>query len=487
MTLTSTLRRLLPVLPIALTAVYWLAPSSPFRSPASLALAVLLVALLYAVVVTRDSRSAPFDLLVVAIVGIFCLIRIPVLWLAPWEFIYHGEGFAFSQTDLPWTLAFLCIGTIAAVAGFRLGAGWRSGPGRPAADQPPLLVAPVTVLLVIGGVYFAIHALQWAMLGNTAIGRTGEASGGLLFMRHFISLYAATGIGLAVGLDQWHRFDRSARLQFCAFVVMFVVYTIAGGARSGLFTLLVMVLLYNLIRFGNVRFGVRPLVTVLVAGAMAAILFPAATAIRSGWVDGRLMIDATGQARHRTWLAAGVMGGVNRLNGLDPLLLIVGRKERQPLREWVNGEQVVKSAVNLIVPSGLLGREPFPEVLPSSRVFTAVYRSRDRAYINTYYQTDMWTFWGAAFAVGGWRYGPLLMFGIALALGAGFRFLVDKGGHLGLLWQLWWLHSSYRVLISYGFDVDFAAAVSLLVAGIVVVLVLRPKPVLRPVLAFVAV
>ena len=230
-------------------------------------------------------------------------------------------------------------------------------------------------------------------------------------------------------------------------------------------------------RHGDFAVGARAAVTVVGACLVAVLLFPAVTAIRFAWQDGRLAIDLHRQGAYGSWLTAGVLGGLRRVNGLDPLLIIVSGKEIRPLQDVVHAGQMLQSGVNLVVPSALAGREPFPGVLPTSRAFSVVYRGQDRAYIDSHYQTDMWTFWGAAFAVAGWRYAAAVMFGIALFLGFGFSQIVGHGGRLGLLWRIWWLYSSYLVLISYGFDVDFGAAVSLLVGGATAVAVLRPRPV----------
>jgi hypothetical protein len=157
------------------------------------------------------------------------------------------------------------------------------------------------------------------------------------------------------------------------------------------------------------------------------------------------------------------------------LLMIVGRREAQPLERHVNATQMAQSAVNLLVPSAFLGREPFPGVLPTSRLFAVVYRGQPLDYIHTWYQTDMWTLWGSSFAVGGWRGGPWTILGVAFLLGAGYRRLLQHGGRLGLLWRIWWLYCSYYVIISYGFDVDLATAVKLFVSGAVVVFLVRPR------------
>lgn len=481
MRLTTATALLLAVVPVAFLGVFLAAPPSAFRSAPAFALAVLLAMVLQAVLVTRDYRSAPFDLLVVGVVTVFFLVRVPVLWLAPAQFIYPGHEF--EPDDFTWTLAFLVAGTAAAVMGFRLGVGWRPWLRTPRREAAPLLRVSLTRLLSIGILYFGIETLLWIYLGtaSSALAADAPVSGGLLFLRHFISLYAATGIGLVAGLDRWPHLNRIRRAQFIAFLGLFIFYTIAGGSRSGLITLLTMATIYLLIRKGNFTFGTRALSMTLGALALAIVVFPAATIIRYGWLSaselqqGQFTLDVSRGNEGGGWLAAGLTSGFNRLNGLDPLLMIVARKEARPVADYVTPAQVAKSAVNLLVPSALLGGEPFPGVLSTSRLFSAVYRGRSDEFIATWYQTDMWTFWGCAFALGGWTRGPVLMLAIAAFLGAGYRRIIKRGGQLGLIWRLWWIYSSYLVLISYGFDVDFAASASLLVGGTVVVILLRPR------------
>ena len=482
MKLTTTLGALLLMAPIALLGVYVASPASPFLSVLALALAVVLIGTLQAVLVTRDSRSTPFDLLVVGVVIGFFLIRLPVLWLAPEQFIYPGTEFG--RDDLPWTLAYLVVGTIAAAVGFRWGVGWRPWRTRAMAESAPVLRTSMPRLLAIGLLYFGIEMFLWVYIGtaSSALSADAPASGGLLFMRHFISLYAATGIGLAAGLDRWRRLRLTGRVQLVAFAGLFIAYTVAGGSRSGLLTLIIMLTVYFLVRQGNFSVSPRAVAIASTALVLAVLMFPAATIIRYAWLsasesqEGRFTLDLSRGLESDSWLASGVKAGFNRLNGLDPLLMIVARKEAQPLADFVTAGQVVKSAINLLVPSALLGREPFPGVLPMSRLFSAVYRGRSAEFIATWYQTDMWTFWGSAYALGGWLRGPLLMLAIAAGLGAGYRRIIKRGGRHGLFWRLWWLYSCYLVLISYGFDVDFAASLSLLVGGVVVVLLLRPRP-----------
>lgn len=488
MKLTTTAGLLLCVVPVALLGAFLAAPPSPFRTLPALALGIVLVVVLQLVLWTRDPRSAPFDILIVGIVSAFFLLRLPVLWLAPDLFIYPVYAVRrFGSGDLPWTLTFLILGVLAAAGGFRLGVGWRPW-NRPrlAREAAPLLRLPMTRLVMLALTYFAIEMGLWVFLGtaSSSLGTGGPAtSGGLLFLRHFVSLYAATGIGLAVGLDRWKRFGILRRIQFCGFIGLFVFYTIAGGSRSGLITLTIMATLYLLVRQGNFRIGGRAVAIAVLVPLLAVVIFPIATIVRYGWVAasqrGAFTLDA---ARGKTaaddsFLVSGVKAGTNRLNGLDPLLMITNRKEARPLWAFVSYRQMSKSAVNLLVPSAFLGREPFPGVIQTSRLFSVVYRGQPLWYINTWYQTDMWTFWGSAFALGGWGGGHAVMFAVSLFLGFGYRRIIKRAGRLGLLWRLWWLYSCYLVLVSYGFDVDFAAAISLLVGGTVVVILLRPRTV----------
>ena len=473
----------LSLVPVGLLGAYLAAPPSVFATPLSLLLALALVVVLALVVFTRDSRSTPFDLLLVGIVSAFFLLRVAVLWLAPSRFIY--PGLEFRTSDLPATLAYLCGGVLAAAAGFRIGVGWRPwATGRAVREKPPVLRLPMTRLFVVCLAFFSVDVFQWVVLIAPSSALSGQAatSGGALFLRHFMSLYAATGIGLAVGLDRWATFGLVRRVQFLACISLFVLYTLIGGSRSGLLTLVIFAALYLLIRHGNFVVRMRTLSLAMGAFVLAILLFPAATFVRLAWLAydrpqiGNYVVDLQAPDE-QLWLVDGMLGAVNRLNGLDPLLMIVARKEARPLAEIVTAGGMARSAVNLLVPSFILGREPFPGVIATSRLFSAVYRGSTLEYINTWYQTDMWTFWGAAFALGGWQSGMLFMFGIALFLGVGYRWIIRKGGRLGLLLRLWWLYSSYLVLISYGFDVDFAASISLFVGGTVVVLLLRPRTV----------
>ena len=478
MNLTAAVALTLSVVPVGLLGIYLVAPSSPFRSLTALVLAVVLIGVLIGVLVTRDRRSAPFDILLVMIICGFFLIRLPALWLAPGMFIY--PGLRFSESDVPWTLGYLILGTIAASAGFRLGVRWRPWRRRSPREAAPLLRLPMTRLLALVLVYFAIEMALWIYAGTASTALSGNApvSGGLLFLRHFISLYAATGIGLVVGLDRWPQLGSLRRVQFCAFIALFVVYTIAAGSRSGLMVLMVFSALYFLIRQGNIWLGPRAVAAMVAVPILLVIIFPAATMIRYGWMSASergFTLDSSKGLDSNSWLASGLTAGLNRMNGLDPLLIIVSRKEAVPVEKFVSATQVVKSTANLLIPSALLGGEPFPGVLPMSRLFSAVYRGQSVDYINTWYQTDMWTFWGAAFALGGWRWGLVAMFGIAMLLGSGYRRIIRRPGRLSLLFRLWWLYLCYLVLISYGFDVDFAAAFSLFIGGTVVVILLRPK------------
>lgn len=483
MKLTTTLGVFLALAPVLLLGAYLGGAASAFHSAGALGAGILLVCVLELILLTRDRRSTPFDVLLVAIVAAFFIVRLAVLWMAPTRYIYPWLEFA--PQDMVRTLLYLSGGAAAAAIGFRLGVGWRPWPRlRTLSEEAPPLRLPMTRLMVVGLTYFSIEAALWVYLGTASSALNGDApaSGGLLFMRHFISLYAATGIGLAVGLDRWHRFGPVRRLQFCAFIGLFVLYTIAAGSRSGLITLTLFAGLYLLIRHGDFRVRPRALAFAVAIALGAVVIFPAATMVRDGWLSAsttqQFTIDtARGLDTSDSWLVGGIVSGLNRLNGLDPLLMITARKEVRPLEEVVSAGQMAKSAVNLHVPSALLGREPFPGVIASSRLFSMVYRGVSLDYINTWYQTDMWTFWGAAFAVGGWSGGLFVMFVVALVLGRGYRLIITRAGKLGLLWRLWWLYGAYLVLISYGFDVDAAAMFSLLVGGTVVVILLRPRAV----------
>jgi hypothetical protein len=486
MKLTTALGLLLLVVPVGLLPIFALAPASPLRTLSALGLGVLLVGVLELVLLTRDRRSAPFDLLLVGLICAFFLVRLPVLWLLPDQFLYPGT--TIEPGDMVRTLAFLSVGTAVAALGFRLGVGWRPWRRRRRPDQkPPVLRVSMPRLLTIGVLYSAIEAMQWVFAGTTSSALTPDApGGGLLFLRHFISLYAAVGIGLVAGLDRWPHSSLLVRTLFVAFIALFLAYTLAGGSRGGLVT--VTIALYLLIRRGNFR--VRP---AFVAGIMAAtvvsiVLYPAATLIRHAWLaaseaaQGQISADSP-LGPTNSWLVAGLLGATNRLNGLDPLLMIVARKEAVPVEEAVNASQTIKSVVNLLVPSVVLGREPFPDVLPSSRLFSAVYRGRSPEFIASWYQTDMWTFWGTAFALGGWMGAPMMMVVVAALLGAGYRCLARRAGAYNVLLRFWWLYGTYLVIISYGFDVDLTAAIYLFVGGLVVVLLVRPQSIRTPVLS----
>lgn len=62
------------------------------------------------------------------------------------------------QTICHGTLAFLVIGTVAAVAGFRLGVGWRPTRQRALRGTAPRLHVSMARLLIILAVYFLIDA-----------------------------------------------------------------------------------------------------------------------------------------------------------------------------------------------------------------------------------------------------------------------------------------------------------------------------------------
>jgi hypothetical protein len=479
MKLTTTAGLALLVAPVALLGVYLASPPSPFHGPLTLALGLVLVGLLELVLLTCDRRSAPFDILIAGLVCVFFLLRLPVLWLAPDQFVYPGT--IFGPRDLPLTLAFLIAGLAAAVAGFRLGAGWTWRPRRRSRhDHAPLLRTSMVRVLIVGASYFAIEVGLWMYAGLSSALSPDAPTGPFLFLRHFISLYAAVGISLVAAVDRWPRLSLLNRLLFLAFIGLFLVYTLAGGSRSGLVTLVIAFVLYLLIRRGDFRISLGFMSGMAAAVTVSVMLFPAATLIRHAWLSaseaaqGQLSADSP-LAAPDSWLLSGVLGGLNRLNGLDPLLMIVSRKEAIPVSEVVSAGQMARSAVNLIVPSVVLGREPFPGVLPSSRLFSAVYRGRSAEFIASWYQTDMFTLWGTAFALGGWAAGPLVMVAVGLFLGFGYRRIVRRGGAYNVLLRLWWLYACYLVIISFGFDVDFAAAVYIFLGGAVVVLLLRPR------------
>jgi hypothetical protein len=77
--------------------------------------------------------------------------------------------------------------------------------------------------------------------------------GGLRFLRYFVSVYAAIAIAMTAGFDAWRTASTAERLQFTAAIALFLLYTIAGGPRSGVITLLIVALVHTLHRKGDLQ------------------------------------------------------------------------------------------------------------------------------------------------------------------------------------------------------------------------------------------
>jgi hypothetical protein len=155
--------------------------------------------------------------------------------------------------------------------------------------------------------------------------------------------------------------------------------------------------------------------------------------------------------------------------------MILGHHESSENTAAVSVGQNVESAINNVFPSALIGRKPFPGVLPSSRLFGLIYRSWTLKWIEQYYQTDMWTMWGISYALFGWVGGLIVNLIMGFGIGLGYARLQGVPTVAGRLLTMWALFSVYHLFVSFGLDVTFAISVYTLVGGLTAVALIQPR------------
>lgn len=465
---------------VGIVVIYLLNGPGLLADLTSVLLIIALAFVCQVILKTTDKQNTPFDVLLVLVIFTFFNLRFMVLMLYPDQYIFPWLNV--DSEDINQTLFFLLMGVVVATAGFRLGSKeFFSGKRTKQAERA--FYIPTGRLFILTLVYIGIQMILWFTLG-TASSYLGESeSGGLLFLRHFVSVETVVMIATISAIESWRTVEKVDRYLFYTLIGVAYGYSILSGSRAGFFTLGVLVFIYLTIKHGDFVIGRKHVSLLGAALLISIVMFPVATLIRGAWTTaserGSLSSVTTDIWDQDTAADTGfgslLLSQSDRVNGLDPLLIIVRQKDVNSQVQYVNIEQTVKSTVNVLVPSAILGRKPFPGVMPASRLFTLIYRGRSEDQINTNYQTDMWTLWGISYALFGWSGGIAVIFIVSFIAAVVYKRLGQMDTKYSLLLRVWWIFSIFYLLLSYGFDTTTMTAVDILLQGGIAILLLRPR------------
>lgn len=459
---------------LILIGVFLSKRTTGLTNPATLAAELLFIATLAFILLFVPRRSAPLELLLVTLCCIFFLTPFIGYQLYPDRFPFGGgvPRARLSASLVTVSVLFLWAGTIALVAGFRLGA----LPFRRDRSVAGTWYCPPWQYLVVAvpAVFYEVWLALRYQTHTTVI--TAEREGG--FMRRLVHTDAVILVGCVLAAAHWRRFSRPGRWLMGGVLLTGIVYRALSGSRAAMFTVLLTLLIIAVNLRGDFRIPARTLLLLMIACLVSILAFPVATFARTYWDlsarYGRYLSPAEFARVAGQYSPDGVIFSSNfvyglffRLNGLDPLAVIV-KGDAVELEKYVSLRNDLQSFINVAVPG-----TPFPDALERSKTFLVIYRDYPPEYLKQHYVTTMWTLWGDAMAHFRFAGGLLAMLMIGIFLSVVFHLLWRWRSQYALFLQVWWLLTVYYAICSFGFDTTAATSLYLLLPIVVILTALR--------------
>ncbi len=418
-----------------------------------------------------------------AIMNLFTVIMIMYFLCRFWSLIIFPESIWFKDAlspiqkdDITYATLYLNLITFSVCLGFWLGSRLYV-PGYKKLTQPVanftkkfnLNIVALLLLFTVGLNMYDFIVLGFGRYGSKFI----EAS---ILRRAFSFLFqwdVILIILIVLSCETWVCITRKKKMMVFMTIALFSVSYMLRGAKSSIYYPLFFWFLYWLAKRNDFKINVKklfifgpPLIVLLFMSFYIGRIYRtlAFTYKKSSSLSiVQTYSEARELARVKYMTDVGKIKTIPvlfaRFHGVDTLALVVNDKGVD-LPEYVNIANVSKTLVNLFLPGWYF------DVLPTSRVFQAVYVGISYELSKRIQTTVMWTWFGVFYVHFG-LIGSILGAGcVAFLIAVFYKKLNLIKSNYVIFWKVWYLLVVHFLFISFGLDDTIFTSVFMLLLGV---------------------
>lgn len=375
-------------------------------------------------------------------------------------------------------ITYVLLGTLAAGLGFITGGRIASSKKRKIKKPKLLPFSPkktLFLLFVSAGITSVCVFIYRFM--NVNLIRPKSIGGSIFgFLTFFLNDAIMILIVFLVYMQKWKFIRPNLKKLMIAGISAVVLLNFTGGSRGALVRPMLYLFFALFAIMGDIKVSKKLLLTIVLAIGISFAAFPFITFIKNAWFSGVNVTDlssfkeefSTDYIRLEYDTLNFIYRVANRLDGVGSLTAVLTIPPAY-FREFLTFEDQVKLLINKLLPFA----NPFPGVIPSSRLYRVIIFDFSFDEILSTYNTNAYTLWGLSYAYFGWWGGLLAVYVMAFLLSVLYQRAAGSPSIYNIFLRGWVILIIYGWLRAFGFDVLIRSQYMVLATGIGFIVIMK--------------